>query len=302
MKNIKRKTFFLFVFVLSVYAFACIAHTQENPETQTNNNCLWSIKTEKNTVYLLGSIHILKSDSFPPAREFEKAYDDCDKIVLEADIGSLSDPEFQAKMMTLGLYLEGETLKQNISEETYALFESKAAGIGLPAAQFQCFRPWLCGLMLTVMELQRLGFNQDYGIDNYFYNKAKQDEKELDFLETAEFQINLLAQMSAQEQELFLKQTLKDLNVMETSMNDLVSAWKAGDSNKLNLLIKEGFEGFPDIYNRFIIQRNKNWIPKIETLTRQNENVLVIVGAAHLVGAEGLVEFFKKRGYVIEQQ
>jgi hypothetical protein len=289
--------------VLVSFAYLCtffyLAYPQESLQAKGRKNFLWSIETGKNTVYLLGSLHILKSDSFPLGKEIEDAYIDSKKIVLEADLGSVNNPEFQAKMITLGLYPEGQTLAQNVSKETYRLFEKKLIAVGLPVAQFSRLRPWVCALALTLVEFQRLGFDPNYGIDTHFFNKAKKDGKEIIALETMDYQLGLFTKMGKAEQESFLRQALKDLEVIETMASEMVSSWKTGDVDKLNSIINLSFKAHPDIYNRFIIQRNKRWISRIEGLMRQDENVLVIVGAGHLVGTENILELLKKRGYKI---
>lgn len=289
--------------VLVLFAYLCIffnlAYAQEDLQVKGRKNFLWSIETGKNTVYLLGSLHILKNDSFPLGVEIEDAYMDSKKIVLETDLDSINNPEFQAKMITLGLYPEGQTLAQNVSRETYRLLEKKLVAVGLPVAHFNRFRPWVSALALTFMEFQRLGFDPSYGIDTHFFNKAKKDGKEIIVLETMDYQLGLFTKMGKAEQESFLRQALKDLEVIDTMASEMVSSWKTGDVDKLNSIIKSSFKAHPGIYNRFIIQRNKRWISRIEDLMRQDENVLVIVGAGHLVGTESILELLKKKGYKI---
>lgn len=289
--------------VLVLFAYLCIffnlAYAQEDLQVKGRKTFLWSIETGKNTVYLLGSLHILKNDSFPLGVEIEDAYMDSKKIVLETDLDSINNPEFQAKMITLGLYPEGQTLAQNVSRETYRLLEKKLVAVGLPVAHFNRFRPWVSALALTFMEFQRLGFDPSYGIDTHFFNKAKKDGKEIIVLETMDYQLGLFTKMGKAEQESFLRQALKDLEVIETMASEMVSSWKTGDVDKLNSIIKSSFKAHPGIYNRFIIQRNKRWISRIEDLMRQDENVLVIVGAGHLVGTESILELLKKKGYKI---
>jgi uncharacterized protein YbaP (TraB family) len=260
------------------------------------------METKKNTIFLLGSVHVLKSDAYPLAPEIERAYEESKKIVLETDLDEAKDPAMQAKMMTLGLYLDGQTLKDNISEDTYKLLEEKVVAAGLPMASFDRFRPWLCALTLTIMELQKLGFDPTYGVDTHFFNKAKKAGKEIIPLESTEYQLNLFAKMFEDEQESFLRQTLEELEVTETMATDMVNAWETGDVKKMDSIMKMTFKEHPDIYDRFVVARNKNWISKIENLINQNDNALVIVGAGHLVGNKNLLDLLRARGYKIRQR
>jgi len=294
----------LFIVVSLAFGWASLgaAHAKQALQPKTNKNCLWEIQTKKNTVYLLGSLHILTKDCFPLSRQIEDAYRSCNKVVFETDIGAMNDPATQANMMALALYPNGQTLQQNVSNKTYSRFKAKVEAAGLPMPQFERFRPWLCGLTLAVLELQRLGFDLNLGVDKYFYNKAQGDEKEIDFLEPVEYQLDLLAGMNKSDQEAFLSQMLKDLEVIEKMSANMLNSWKTGNVEQLDSIIKISFKQHPAILDRLLIQRNKNWVPIIEELMKQDENVLIVAGAGHMVGADGVVDLLKKRGYRIEQK
>lgn len=269
---------------------------------EAKNNFLWSTETGKNTVYLLGSLHVLRSGSFPLSKEIQEAYSDCTRVVFETDPDRVNDPAFQAQMMAHGIYPEGQTLKGSVSEQTYRLLEKKVHAVGLPIAQFDHFKPWVCALILTAMELQRLGFDSAYGIDAHFFQRAKKDGKEIIALESAEYQLGLFTKMGKTEQESFLRQTLKDLELIETMASEMVVAWRTGDVDKLSSIIRISFKEHPDMYTRFVTQRNVKWASQIEDLMKQDDNVLVVVGAGHLVGAESIVELLRKRGHRVVQR
>ena len=286
----------------SVCTFFNLGYATQTAQAETGKHFLWSIQTQKNIVYVLGSVHFLRQDSYPLAEAIEKAYGDSQKIVFEADIDGGNAPELQAKMMSLGLYLDGQTLQQNVSEQTYKVFKEKVTAIGLPVSQLDRFRPWFAALMLTVMELQKMQFDPSYGVDAYFFRKAKEDGKQRIFLEPVEFQIDLFAKMGPREQESFLKQTMEDLEVIEDMVSDMVNSWQAGDVATLGSILNMSFSEHPDMYDRIMVQRNKKWVSRIEGLLNQEGNVLVIVGAGHLVGDENLLQLLERRGYKLEQR
>jgi uncharacterized protein YbaP (TraB family) len=169
-------------------------------------------------------------------------------------------------------------------------------------ATFERFKPWFCALTLGVMEIQRLGFDPAYGIDTHFHNKAKSDGKEIMGLESPEYQIDLFATMDDKDQEALLRQTLEELEVVGAMATEMVEAWKNGDVNKLDAIMKLSFKDYPDMYDRFVVTRNRNWVSIIDALAGQNKNVLVVVGAAHLVGKDSVLNLLKAKGYKIEQQ
>ena len=290
----------LLVFLLLLFIYVGTlagAHAQQT----TKKNFLWSLKSGRATIYLLGSVHLLTSDSYPLDNNIEAAYRASKKVVFETDIGGMNTLAVQEKLMSLGMYPEGQTLQQNISPETYNMLEKKLTELGLTVAQLNRLRPWMCALTLILFELQKLGFDPHYGIDRYFFNKAQQNKKEMAFLESIDYQISLFADMNSHEEESFLQQTLKDLEVVETMFADIVSAWKTGDAARLGSILSISFKDHPDIYNRFLAQRNKAWISKIEDLIARDDTVLIVVGAGHLVGPDNLLQLLRKRGYTIEQ-
>jgi len=277
-------------------------HAKSTAVQQTHKSSLWSIQTQSNKFYLLGSLHLLKQDAYPLATVIGSAYADSRKIVFETDIAALQEPAMQAKMLQLGLYPEGQNLLQDLDGSTRKLLEKKMGALGLPLEQFARFKPWFIALTLTTLELQRMGFNPMYGLDIHFFNKARTDAKEIGFLEPAEFQLNLLGNMVKKDQIAFLNQTLKDLETVNELAADLVKFWKAGNATGLHELLYRSFKDYPDIHDRLLIQRNKKWVEEIEVQMRENKNVLFIVGAGHLVGPESVVDLLKKRGYKVKQQ
>ena len=294
----------LFVFFLPAFLICSSLGLQAKTAAveQTTKSSLWTVETPSNKIYLLGSLHLLKQDAYPLAAAIEKAYADSRIIIFETDIAALQTPEAQAKLLELGVYPADQNLFGDLDENTRQQLEKKMSEIGLPVEQFSRFKPWFVALTLTTLELQRLGFNPNYGIDMYFFNKAKADGKEIGFLEPAEFQINLLGNMAEADQSDFLSQTLKDLEVVNELAGDLVVSWKNGDADKLHELLSKSFDSYPHLHNRLLIQRNKNWVKQIEGALRKNKNVLFVVGAGHLVGPESVVDLLKKKGYQVNQQ
>jgi uncharacterized protein YbaP (TraB family) len=206
----------------------------------------------------------------------------------------MTDPAVQGKMMAMGLYPEGQTLFQNISNEMHSSLKKKMTNLGMPLENFARFRPWFLAVTLTVLELQRLGFSLDYGIDIHFYGKAGMDEKEIGFLEPVDFQLELLGKMNAQDQKAFLGQTLKDLDVAAQMADDMLKYWKKGDVNNLYAVLFKSFEDYPQIENRLLRRRNIDWVKKIEEMMAEEKNIFIIVGAGHLIGPGSVVALLKR--------
>jgi hypothetical protein len=294
------KTVLFLTVSLTVLAFtgAACASRPEN----TGKNCLWSIETANNTIFLLGSLHISPADIYPLPEVIERAYEKCSKIIFEADIEAVNDPSFQTKVMTLAVYPQGDNLENNISAQTFNLLKKRADAAGIPIQQLSRLKPFFCGLSLASIEFLKLGFDPAYGIDMYFFNKAKKDGKEIQAFETVEFQLSLMTQMTRRQEERMLRQTLKDLEVIEKDAASLVKYWKNGDTKGLDSLISKSFKGLPELYDRWFLSRNKHWLAEIKKLMGKSENIFIVVGAGHLVGRNGLVELLREENYKIHQR
>lgn len=292
----------LVFFLLASFFISELGLQAKSPAVQqAEKSCLWSLQTQSNKFYLLGSLHLLKQEAYPLAAAIGDAYADSRKIVFETDIAALQEPAMQAKMLQLGLYPEGQNLLQNLDGHTRQLLEKKMAALGVPLEQFARFKPWFIAVTLASLELQRLGYNPNYGLDVHFFNKARTDAKEIGFLEPAEFQLNLLGNMVGKDQVDFLNQTLKDLEVVNELAADLVKLWKSGNANGLHELLFRSFKDYPAIHDRLLIQRNKKWVEEIEALMRENKNMLFVVGTGHLVGPQSVVDLLRKRGHKVKQ-
>jgi uncharacterized protein YbaP (TraB family) len=299
-KRYRVVSFFLFLFFSLVISTPLQA--QQNEETIPAKSCLWEVETSSARVFLLGSLHVLKSSAYPLAAEIDRAYAASQRVVFETNLGAMMEPAILAKMMELGVYPEGQDLFQNISGTTRNNLEKKLQDLGLPLSQFSRFRPWFIALTLTTLEMQRLGFNPLYGIDLHFYTKAKGDEKELSYLESVDYQLNLLAKMNMQDQNSFLVQTLKDLEISTQLADDMMTAWQNGEADDLYNLLFKSFEDHPGIEDRLLTRRNKDWLPQIEKMLKTPKTTMVIVGAGHLIGPDGLVELLKQKGYEVKQR
>ena len=274
------------------------AKAQQSPPTR---HPLWSVKGKQNTVYLMGSVHVLKSDSYPLAPAMERAYVASPILVLEIDADSLDQPEVAEQMFSRGLYTDGQTLRTALPESLYVLVRQAATEAGLRMEMLDPMRPGVCAAILSAAKLGSAGYKPEYGLDTHFLARARADGKKLKFLETLEFQMGLFTGLSPALQEELLAQTLIDLDQVETEADEMIAAWERGDAEKLDKMLKESLEDYPDLAQVLLADRNARWVPQIEALLNGDRNCLVIVGAAHLVGAGSVVERLTARGYKVTQ-
>jgi uncharacterized protein len=265
---------------------------------------LWKASKGQGIVYLVGSVHMLSADFYPLAPALETAFKDSDLLVEEADLSEMLSPTTQFSLLQRGMLPAGQTLDKVVSPATLALVNAHAtaltAGIGGVDAVKQ-FKPWFLAMTLEAMEWQKAGFDPQLGLDKHFYDRAQSEGKAVQGLETTEFQISLFDSMTADQQERFLTETLKDLQKETATVGKLASAWKAGDVASVEKFVLQDLQSDPLVYQRLLVGRNRAWLPKIEALFGRTRPAFVVVGAAHLVGPDGLVAMLKARGYQLTQ-
>ncbi len=277
------------------------AQDQPPGEIRPGRHSLWKVQSGTHVVYLVGSVHLLKAANYPLSPAIEKAFSESRRLVLELKLDEVNPQAVQEAMLAKGRLEPGTTLKGIVSPETYGLLQRRAKEIGIPVQALDPFKPWVVALTLTTLKLQKLGYDPQHGIDQYFTRKAKQEGKEISGLETFEFQIDLFDHLSLSEQEALLLETMNELDVMENEFNNLVEAWVQGDTSALEKILLASFREYPEIYQRMVVDRNRGWMGEIGKILMRNEIAIVVVGAGHLVGREGLVELLRAKGYEVEQ-
>ncbi len=291
------------IIILLGFGFSILAGVigSEGQAQENSKSCLWSIQKDSHKIFMLGSIHVLKSDAYPLAAAIEKAYSSSQKVVFETDMNAMLDPAVAQKMLQLALYPEGQSLNQQLRTETLNKLKAKMSELGLPMQQFSRFKPWFIALTLSQRELQRMGFNPMLGIDMHFFGRAKNDQKQLGYLEPIDFQLNLLGKMNATDQDALLAQTLEEMDVIAELAADMLEFWKSGDAQNLYELLNKSFEDREGLRDKLLIQRNRRWVSGIEALLQENKNILVIVGAGHLVGPESVIDLLRENGHSVKQ-
>jgi len=271
------------------------------PVDAAPSNFLWKATKNQNSIYLLGSVHLLTKDFYPLNAALENAYKDSDLLVEEIDLGETMGTDAQMAMLVNGMLPTGQTLDKTVSPSTMAAVSKRLEGLGLPVEPLKRFKPWFLSLTLLGLEWQKAGFEAELGLDQHFFNLAKADGKPVQGLETTAFQISRFDEMSMPEQERLLLETLKELDTQQTEVTRLANAWKAGDVPSVERLVLEDLKSEPRLYQRLLVDRNRAWLPKIEALFSRPGRAMVVVGAAHLIGSDGLLAMLRSRGYSIQQ-
>jgi uncharacterized protein len=265
-----------------------------------SKSALWRIRGEHNTVYLLGSVHILPKTVYPLHPALERAFADSQQVAFEVDIGRATGGRVRQAFSEIGAYPRGDDLSHHVSPLTLQIVKLACAQLGVSYEKAKRFKPSLLAELLTLRYTELAGFREDLGVDIYFYQRAKALNKPIFGLETITDQANALQQNEKKgEQQLLF--TIGSLPEYKVALTEMVEAWRNGKVDVLDRFLNQDERNDPEMFYRMFAKRNARWLPQIERLTQENFNCLVIVGAGHLVGSHGLIETLRQRGYRIEQ-
>lgn len=263
------------------------------------DTAVWKISNGQNELFIAGTVHILPPAEFPLPTEFDKAYQQADSIVLEAKLPDPTDQQAQMAMIQKLAYPAGETLSQKVSESTYKELKQYLSGLGLNLDELNGFKPGFVLSMMTVMEAHKAGLAGE-GVDAFYDKQAKKDNKEINYLETAEFQLNMLANIGKDNEEKFILETLKEMSKFKPQLEQLIAAWRAGDIKAIDsLILAQAKSKDPQGYQSMFTDRNRNWIPQISEMLNDKDKELVLVGAGHLAGDDSVLKMLKDKGYSV---
>lgn len=284
---------------LAVVALALLPAAASADDGQ---HVFWEVAGQHNSVYLLGSVHVLHANdhALPPVTE--AAYADAEVLVEELDPFATNEGLFSAEVRALQVLPPGQKLSALISAELKDKVAEAARSLGLDPGYVDGLQPWYAATLITSMRQTQAGFTPEDGVDYQIAVRARRDEKPIVGLETAAEQLAFFASMSMPEQREFLEDALADSGDQQ-ELRELTEAWRRGDLAALEAELKQGMDELPELFDKVIVQRNRNWLSRIEQMLQDPDNdYLVVTGALHLVGPQGLVEQLRARGYAVTRK
>ncbi|WP_422060880.1 TraB/GumN family protein [Sphingopyxis sp.] len=256
---------------------------------------MWAVKDADTTIYLLGTVHVLKPGLSWFDGAVRQAFDKSDELVLELVL-----PEDQAEMtkttFSLAVDASGKTLPQKLDPEALKAFQAALTGLGLPANAFDAFKPWFAGITLSVLPLTKLGYNPEEGVEKQLTAAAKATTKPISGFETLEEQLGFFDKLPEDQQVAFLNSTVKDIDKLGPTLDSLVLLWGKGDPKKLAALMNESMDATPELTKTLLWDRNARWADQIKTRMDKPGTVFVAVGAGHLAGKHSVQDYLKARG------
>ncbi|HUR40498.1 MAG TPA: TraB/GumN family protein [Verrucomicrobiae bacterium] len=257
---------------------------------------LYEIDGPKAKHFLLGSVHVLPASAHPLPAALDAAYEATSALTIEADLAALAAPELQGRMLGAARDLGKGGLQARIGKPLFARLQKHAAKLGMPTPVCEQFQAWFCALALELFPLQQAGFASEFGIDNHFYARATDDARPVSGLETAQFQVELFTGMSPALSRQLLAATLDEDTYTSQSPEELYRIWRGGDLVALDKVLKELRQRYPELNALLLGNRNRAWMPGLLERFRSQTPQLVVVGAAHLAGSDGLLALLKAQG------
>lgn len=262
---------------------------------------LWKVTGGKSTVYLFGSVHLLPEGGFTVRGDLEDALEDADRVCLEIDPGATDEAATASVTLARAVDPDGRDLFELLGDDADRVRE-KAADAGIPLDALAMFEPWFAGMMVSVMALQSHGYDAQHGVEQVIEAAAREAGKARCGLETLDGQLGMLDGLSADLQKEILMQSIEEASDIEAKVEPMVSAWRAGDERGLERSAEDDFDGYPELAKVLIYDRNARWAGQVSEMLAGDEDVLLVVGAMHLVGDRGLPALLEKRGFRVERR
>ncbi|HEU5137056.1 MAG TPA: TraB/GumN family protein [Steroidobacteraceae bacterium] len=267
------------------------------PAHARGETSVWSMKGARNTVYLAGSVHALPKGHSQFPEQLDRAYAQAEVIVLEVDLDDMNPLDAVKFITTNGTLPADKSLKDVVGADQYRRISELAAKLEVPELVIAKLEPWAAALVLTQFALSKTGFDANLGIDMQITERARTDGKPIEGLETVIDQLSVFDARSFEEQTRFLLDATDDAPNLNDDLQKLIAAWRSGDLRALEKeFIKERAKS-PELYDALLGERNRQWLPKIEALLNEERDYLVVVGALHFVGPDGLLALLRSHGH-----
>lgn len=264
-------------------------HAQAGP-------ALWKVADADTTIYLFGTIHVLPADVNWYDARIANALGTSDVLVTEIPMDKADEARLQQLTMEKGMLPAGTTLRSLLTPEQTATYEAALVKVGVPAAAFDQFKPWLSGLTLSLLPLMQQGYSPESGVEKQLLTKVP--DKPRGALETAEFQIGIFDAMPQDAQIAFMIDAAADIDEVKTMLDRMVKEWAEGDADELAVIMNEGLTD-PAVAEALLYSRNANWANWIDDRLDTPGTVFIAVGAGHLAGQKSVQDYLGQKGIAV---
>ena len=262
---------------------------------------VYQVEGPNGRFYLAGSMHLLHAERASLPAPLERAYRNSASIVMEIDTDDGDAQDAGARLLEAAQLAPDASLQALLGEARWNTVRTALTEAGFDAERASRFEPWGLALLLTQAGFARQGYTSAAGVEQQLTERARRDGKPISGLETAEMQIALLDGLDMNVQRQMLDLTLEEVQEMPQMLDELEDAWRAGDLQRLEALLLEGYRQMPELYTALLVERNRRWVSQIRAWPTTSPPRLVLVGALHLVGEQGLPALLQRAGYTVER-
>lgn len=284
----------LFYFIFTVFPAAATEELNAKP-------AIWLVEQGASKAYFLGSIHLLPDEVKWYGGFLKNVVESADEVVFEVHMTPERQRRAQQLTIENGMLEQGDSLRNYLSEEEIEFIMAQAKAMGIPPASILNFKPWFASVALSVSAIIREGWNPESGVDKYIEKVVAERNVKISALETLEEQMATLYDHPLETQAEMLRDTLDQLKEIEQVTLEMIDSWTSGDETLMIDALITPMKQQRDVYKKLVIQRNNNWIPVIEGLLKKDQVTLVVAGAAHFVGDDGVVKLLNDAGYVVKK-
>lgn len=296
-----RNTLARCLFACGIAALALVAAGTAAARDTADAPALWKIDGPKGDIYLFGSVHLLPKGVNWRTPALEAALGEAEVVVFEINIEeSKNVANMQQLIAKLGLLPPGQTLRKLLAPEGRAKYERVLGILGIPAVGLDPFRPWLASLTIGVQWIVSKGFDPNSGVDDKIWTAAKAAGKTLAHLESIEGQLGVFAGLTRDQEIEYLLITVDQIGEAPQMLENLVAAWRKGETEKLDKLLNADMDNLPALRDRVLKDRHEKWLPQIEAMIADGRTHLIVVGTAHLVGKGSIIAMLREKGIKVE--
>ncbi len=262
---------------------------------------IWQVSDVDSTVYLAGSVHLLREKDLPIPAAFDRVYAEAEELVFEIDMAKLTQPGTALEMRRIGSLPAGATLAERFAPATMDRLREYLKGRGMGEGFFDPYAPGMVYLMLSSFEASRQGAKPELGLETTYYGKSVADGKPSRGLETITEQVTLLNGFADASVERWINAALDEIHRSPETLDAITAAWRTGDDDALAEAVSKDSAMPDELREVLLTERNRAWIPEIEKALATDRDVMFLVGAAHLVGGDGVVALLRERGLEVTQ-
>lgn len=278
------------------------------------NPPLWKVTDPEtgNSIYLLGTIHMLPEGVSDYPSSLMDIYNSCDSIAVEYNIMSLAE-DFDAQQEYINgmVYSDGTTIKDHLSETTYNKARNYFESIGAYWEELDQYTTGYWMDQLNTIMLFRLENIELSGTDVYFIAKAMEDGKEIINIEELSMQTEALNAYTDDFADYNINELIDNIDDIDSyakSYSALYDLWSAGSGDILFDMdndvdsLPEDLKDDYEVYVKLLLDdRNQYMAEKASGYIKEGANCLFMVGAAHYSGDNGVDNLLESMGYTVEK-